>query len=67
MKVVAILSILPIVALCSSAFIYPFENEVSSPLEQLTQHQVTQLIKYNLGLLEHSLPEQHQTFQEMIT
>ncbi|KAM3137577.1 hypothetical protein pb186bvf_010367 [Paramecium bursaria] len=54
------------ISLASNAYIYPFKNVEPNNLDGLTQQQIAQLIKYNLGLAEHPQPDQRQDFEQMI-
>ncbi|CAD8065477.1 unnamed protein product [Paramecium primaurelia] len=53
-------------ALASHAYIYPFNSNSVDDLEGLNQKQITQLIKYNIGLVEHIPADQQKVFEQLI-
>ncbi|CAD8161263.1 unnamed protein product [Paramecium octaurelia] len=53
-------------ALASHAYIYPFNNNNVNELEGLNQKQIAQLIKYNIGLVEHISADQQKVFEQLI-
>ncbi|CAD8066451.1 unnamed protein product [Paramecium sonneborni] len=50
----------------SHAYIYPFNENKATQLEELNQKQIAQLIKYNIGLVEHVSQDQQKVFEELI-
>ncbi|CAK79334.1 unnamed protein product (macronuclear) [Paramecium tetraurelia] len=53
-------------ALASHAYLYPFNDNSVSDLEGLNQKQIAQLIKYNIGLVEHISADQQKVFEQLI-
>ncbi|CAD8101973.1 unnamed protein product [Paramecium primaurelia] len=52
--------------LASHAYIYPFNENSVKDLEGLNQKQIAQLIKYNIGLVEHVQQDQQKAFEQLI-
>ncbi|CAD8149173.1 unnamed protein product [Paramecium octaurelia] len=52
--------------LASHAYIYPFNENSVKDLEGLNQKQIAQLIKYNIGLVEHVPQDQQKAFEQLI-
>ncbi|CAD8166704.1 unnamed protein product [Paramecium pentaurelia] len=52
--------------LASHAYLYPFNDNNISDLEGLNQKQIAQLIKYNIGLVEHISADQQKVFEQLI-
>ncbi|CAD8075122.1 unnamed protein product [Paramecium sonneborni] len=53
-------------ALASHAYLYPFNDKSINDLEGLNQKQIAQLIKYNIGLVEHIPIDQQKVFEQLI-
>ncbi|CAK79866.1 unnamed protein product (macronuclear) [Paramecium tetraurelia] len=52
--------------LASHAYLYPFNENNAKDLEGLNQKQIAQLIKYNIGLVEHVSQDQQKAYEQLI-
>ncbi|CAD8173737.1 unnamed protein product [Paramecium pentaurelia] len=50
----------------SHAYLYPFNENKAQDLEGLNQKQIAQLIKYNIGLVEHVSQDQQKAYEQLI-
>ncbi|CAD8073228.1 unnamed protein product [Paramecium primaurelia] len=50
----------------SHAYLYPFNENNAQDLEGLNQKQIAQLIKYNIGLVEHVSQDQQKAYEQLI-
>ncbi|CAD8072222.1 unnamed protein product [Paramecium sonneborni] len=67
MKTTLVLIICVMYTFASHAYMYPFNENKATNLEELNQKQIAQLIKYNIGLVEHIPQDQQKAYEELIT